>query len=281
MSKELIVIIGPTAVGKTAFAVNMAKELGCPIISADSRQFYKELSIGTAKPTEAEMDGVPHHFVGTISIDQEYSAGKFEVDVIALLDELFKEYDQVILTGGSGLYIDAVCNGVDDLPPADPELRESLNALTVAELQERLKQVDPAHFEVVDEVNPHRLIRAIEVTETTGIPYSAQRGRKRVERPFKITKVGLDMDRETLYDRINRRVDIMMSEGLLDEVRSLLPHKNKQALQTVGYRELIAHLEGSLSLEEAVEEIKKNSRRYAKRQLTWWRKDEEIDWRTV
>lgn len=279
MSKELIVIIGPTAVGKTAVSVSMAKDLGCEVISADSRQFYREMNLGTAKPTPAEMEGVPHHFINSLSIHDEYSAGMFETDALALLDSLFQTKDHAIMVGGSGLYIDAVCYGVDDLPEANPILREELNNTPLPDLQQRLKRIDPEYYQTVDLNNPHRLIRAIEVYEATGVPFSAQRRKKKANRPFRIKKIGLEMDREQLYSRIDTRVDRMMEAGLLEEAKTLCPHRQLQALQTVGYRELFRHFDGELTLEQAVDEVKKNTRRYAKRQLTWWRKDQTVIWR--
>lgn len=281
-TKSLIVIAGPTAIGKTAQSIAIAKQLNCPVISADSRQFFKEMSIGTAKPTQEEMQGVPHYFIDSHSITEEYNVGKFETDVLALLEQLFKTNNQVILVGGSGLYIDAVCRGFDDLPEAEPEIRERINALYESKgiegLQALLKELDPAYYDKVDLNNRQRMGRALEVCITTGKPYSELRKGKTVKRNFKTTKIGLNIAREALYTRINKRVDDMMEKGLLEEVRSLLPHKNLNALQTVGYKELFHYLEGGTDLAIAVEAIKQNTRRFAKRQLTWFRKDEEMKW---
>lgn len=278
MSKRLIVIIGPTAVGKTAVSVWLAKTLGCEILSCDSRQFYKELSIGTAKPTPEEMQGVPHHFIDSLSITDEYSAGKFEQDALVVLNRLFEASNTALMVGGSGLYVDAVCRGVDDLPEANPKLRDQLNNTPLMELQQRLQAIDPNYAEVVDKQNAHRIIRAIEVFEVTGTPYSALRQQQPKARPFDVVKIGLELPREQLYERINQRAELMMKSGLLEEAKALHPNKDLQALQTVGYRELFRHLDGELTLEQAVEEIKKNTRRYAKRQLTYWRRDEDIKW---
>ncbi len=281
-TKSLIVIAGPTAIGKTAQSIAIAKQLNCPVISADSRQFFKEMSIGTAKPSQEEMQGVPHYFIGSHSITEEYNVGKFETDVLALLEQLFKTNDRVILVGGSGLYIDAVCRGFDDLPEAEPEIRERINALYESKgiqgLQEFLKELDPIYYDQVDLNNRQRLSRALEVCITTGKPYSELRKGKKVKRNFNVVKIGLNIPREGLYARINKRVDDMMENGLLNEVQSLIPFKNLNALQTVGYKELFHYLEGGTDLATAVEAIKQNTRRFAKRQLTWFRKDEEMKW---
>lgn len=280
--KSLIVIAGPTAIGKTALSIAIANRLNCPIISADSRQFFKEMSIGTAKPTQEEMQGVAHYFIDSHSITEEYNVGKFETDVLALLEKLFKTNDQVILVGGSGLYIDAVCKGFDKLPEAEPEIRERINELYKSKgiegLQTLLKELDPVYYNKVDLNNRQRLSRALEVCMTTDKPYSELRKGKTTTRNFNIIKIGLNTSRETLYARINTRVDDMMKNGLLEEVRSLLPSKNLNALQTVGYKELFSYLEGETDLTTAVELIKQNTRRFAKRQLTWFRKDEEMKW---
>ncbi|MCC5932465.1 MAG: tRNA (adenosine(37)-N6)-dimethylallyltransferase MiaA [Cyclobacteriaceae bacterium] len=278
----LIVIAGPTAVGKTAFSIDLALALGSEIISADSRQFYKEMHIGTAKPVQNEMKGVAHHFIGFISVQDYYSAGMFELDVLRKLDVLFEKHPLVILTGGSGLYIKAVCKGMNEIPNPDLSIREQLylelenKGLDV--LRAELSEKDPVYCQSADLNNPQRIIRALEVIRDTGKPYSAYRSDKSVKRPFRILKIGLDRDREELYQRINDRVDQMMKGGLLEEAKSLWFLKHLNALQTVGYRELFAYLDGQSDFEEAIRLLKRNSRRYAKRQLTWFKADPEMQW---
>jgi tRNA dimethylallyltransferase len=278
----LIVVVGPTAIGKTAAAIHIAQHLNCPIISADSRQFFKEMSIGTAKPTKEEMQGVPHYLIESHSILEEYNVGKFETEVIQLLDQLFKTNKAVILVGGSGLYVDAVCKGFDELPEADPEIRKKINILFETEgiegLQSLLEKLDPEYFHKVDLQNPQRLSRALEVCLTTGKTYTSLREGKTKRRNFNILKIGLNTSREALYERINRRVDEMMKMGLLEEVKNLLPYKNLNALQTVGYKELFDYFDHKTNLENAVSLIKQNTRNFAKRQLTWFRRDSEIHW---
>jgi tRNA dimethylallyltransferase len=281
-AKFIIVIIGPTAIGKTALSIAIATKLNCPIISADSRQFYKEMNIGTAKPTALEMQEVQHYFINSHSITDDYNVGKFEIEVIALLEKLFQTTNQVIVVGGSGLYIDAICKGFDDLPEADPKTRNEINLLFESKgiegLQELLKKLDINYYHQVDLNNPQRLSRALEVCITSGKPYSELRKGKSTKRIFKTIKIGLNTSRETLYARINARVDDMMTSGLLNEVKSLLPYKHLNALQTVGYKELFSYLENKISIDAAVESIKQNTRKFAKRQLTWFRRDEEIKW---
>lgn len=280
--KQLIVLVGPTASGKTALAVKLAQTLHTEVLSADSRQFYKHLDIGTAKPGDEELHGVPHHFIDHLELEAHMSAGAFEQEALELLEELFQQHDHVLMTGGSGLYVDAVCRGFDDLPPADPALRAVLNERWETEglqvLQQELATKDPATFTTIEQDNPHRIIRALEVLESTGKPLVEHRSGKKVERPFHIRKFGIQIDRELLYQRIDQRVHRMMDAGLLQEVKDLLPYRHLNALNTVGYKELFAYLDGQHSLDEAVELIKRNTRRYAKRQLTWWRKDDEIQW---
>ncbi|MTI38741.1 tRNA (adenosine(37)-N6)-dimethylallyltransferase MiaA [Fulvivirga lutimaris] len=280
--KYLVSIVGPTAVGKTALCIDLAKALRTEIISADSRQFYKEMSIGTAKPTELELSQVRHHFVDDRSIEVEFSAGKFEKEAMNTISELHKIKETVIMTGGSGLYIDAVLNGFNEMPEIDPEVRQDLNAKFENEgleaLLEELEKVDPKYYETVDKGNPHRVIRGLEVYLSSGEPYSSYRTGRKPNRDFNAIKIGLERPREELYARINQRVDIMMSQGLLDEVTELQDFRDKQALQTVGYKEIFDHLDGVTDLNEAVELIKRNSRRYAKRQMTWFRRDNEIKW---
>lgn len=281
-SKNLIVIVGPTAVGKTAMSIAIAKEFDCPVVSADSRQFFKEMNIGTAKPTESEIQGITHYFINSHNITDDFNVGKYETEAIALLEKLFQTHEKVILVGGSGLYIDAVCKGFDELPEADEEIRNKINLLLKTDgiegLQKLLKELDINYFNKVDLQNPQRLSRALEVCLTTGKPYSELRKGKIKKRDFNIIKVGINTSRELLYDRINKRVDEMMKNGLLNEVKSLQDFKHLNALQTVGYKELFDHLENNLDLNSAIELIKQNSRRFAKRQLTWFHRDEEIKW---
>lgn len=281
-SKNLIVIVGPTAVGKTAMSIAIAKAFDCPVVSADSRQFFKEMNIGTAKPTETEIQGVTHYFINSHSITDDFNVGKYETEAITLLEKLFQTHEKVILVGGSGLYIDAVCKGFDELPEADEEIRNKINLLLktggIEGLQKLLMELDISYYNKVDLQNPQRLSRALEVCLTTGKPYSELRKGKVKKRNFNITKVGINSSRELLYDRINKRVDEMMKDGLLNEVKSLQDFKHLNALQTVGYKELFDHLENKLDLNSAIELIKQNSRRFAKRQLTWFHRDEEIKW---
>lgn len=282
LSKNLIVIVGPTAVGKTAMSIAIAKAFDCPVVSADSRQFFKEMDIGTAKPTETEIEGVTHYFINSHSITDDFNVGKYETEAIALLEKLFQTNEKVILVGGSGLYIDAVCKGFDELPEADEEIRNKINLLLKTDgiegLQKLLKELDINYYNKVDLQNPQRLSRALEVCLTTGKPYSELRKGKIKKRNFNIIKVGINTSRELLYDRINKRVDEMMKDGLLNEVKSLQDFKHLNALQTVGYKELFDHLENNLDLNSAIELIKQNTRRFAKRQLTWFHRDEEIKW---
>lgn len=281
-NKTLIVIAGPTAVGKTAIAIQVAQHYSTVVLSADSRQFYREMSIGTAKPDAEELATVKHYFIDSHTIQENFSVGDFEKQALALLDELFNEHDVVVMAGGSGLYIKAVCEGFDNLPVADPGIRHKLNqdftALGIKHLQERVKEVDPDYYEQVDIQNPQRLIRALEVFETTGKPISYYRKSTVNERPFNIVKIGLNLPRDILYQQINYRVDKMVEQGLLDEVKSLIPHRNLNALNTVGYSELFDHFDGKIDLESALDLIKQNTRHFAKRQLTWFRKDKDIHW---
>ena len=279
--KNLIVIVGPTAIGKTSLSIAIAKHFKCDIISADSRQFFKEMAIGTAKPTTTELAEAPHHFISNKSIDQKYSAGTFEIEAIAKLKELHKTNDVAILVGGSGLYVNAVCDGIDDIP-FDLEVREQLNKeledFGAKPLREELKEKDPEHYARMNTKNPQRLIRAIEVCRITGKTYSSFRKNTVKKRDFNIIKIGLNADREVVYNRINQRVDLMMEKGLLDEVKSLEKNKNLNALNTVGYKELFAYLDDYQTLEDAVDLIKQNSRNFAKRQLTWFKKDLTTNW---
>lgn len=281
--KSLIVVTGPTAIGKTDLAIKIALNYGTEIVSADSRQFYKEMSIGTAKPTKAETALAPHHFVDSISIQETYSAGKFETEALATINKILESHPVAVMVGGSGLFIKAVTEGFDLFPETDQTVRADLNKIYVTEgikpLQSQLQTLDPTYAAQVDLENPQRIIRALEVSLTTGRPYSSFRDTGiSKSRPFESIKIGLNIDRPQLYERINKRVDIMMEHGLLQEVEQLLPYRNLNALNTVGYSELFDYLDGKSSLDEAVERIKLNTRRFAKRQLTWFRKDPEIVW---
>lgn len=285
--KNLVVILGPTAVGKTSVAISIAKVLNTEILSADSRQFFRELNIGTAKPSEEELLSVKHHFINSLSIQDEYNVGKFEKEALETLEIIFNGKNTVIMAGGSGLYIDALCNGFDELPQADNDIRKKINTLYkergIEGLREKLKTLDEVHYKKIDLHNPHRLIRAIEVCMVTGKPYSSLRKKDNstdssIKRPFNIIKIGLNTDRKKLYERINQRVDKMMDQGLLSEVKSLVKFKNKNALLTVGYKELFDYLDGKTDLSRAIELIKQNTRNFAKRQLTWFRKDPAIKW---
>lgn len=281
-SPTLIVVAGPTAVGKTAAAISLAQHFNTVVVSADSRQFFREMSIGTAKPNTDELAAAKHYFIDSHAINESFSVGDFERDGLALLDELFKTHDKVILAGGSGLYIKAICEGFDELPVADIETREKLNLELqekgITPLQERLKEVDPDYYAEVDLNNPQRLIRALEVFETSGKPFSSYRNATINKRPFNIIKLALDMPREKLYERINLRVDIMLKQGLIDEVKTLLPYRNLNALNTVGYSEVFDYFDGKTSLDDAIALIKQNTRRFAKRQLTWFRRDQGFIW---
>lgn len=282
MNKTLIVITGPTAVGKTALCLDIAKHFDIPIINADSRQIFRELKIGTARPTEEQMQEVKHYFVGMLGLEDYYSASLFEQQVLELLDQQFQTHDYALMAGGSMMYIDAVCDGIDDIPTIDDATRDLMKKRLAEEglekLCEELKILDPEYYDIVDRQNPRRVVHALEICTMTGKTYTSFRKREKRERPFRIIKIGLNRPREELYERINRRVDQMMADGLLDEVRSLYPQRSLNALNTVGYKELFDYLDGRWSLEEAVERIKGNTRRYARKQLTWYKKDEQIRW---
>jgi tRNA dimethylallyltransferase len=279
----LISIVGPTAIGKTRVSIEVAKTLGTEIISCDSRQFFKEMNIGTAVPSPDELNAVPHHFIQHISIFDQYSVGKYEKEALELIDEKFKTHKTLCLTGGSGLYQKAVIEGLDHFPEVDENIRKELNNIYKTEglepLQSQLKKLDPVYFESVDINNPHRLIRALEICLGTSKPYSSFiNTEKSNDRNFTSLKIGLTADREIIYNRIEKRVDEMIESGLIEEAKSLYPNKNLNALQTVGYQELFDFFDDKISLEKAIEEIKKNTRRYAKRQLTWYRKQDDIKW---
>ena len=280
--KYLVVILGPTAVGKTRLSIDIANALGAEILSADSRQFYKELKIGVAAPTAEELAAARHHFIGHLSIHDYYSVSRYEQDVLSLLDDYFKTRDIALLVGGSGMYIDVVCEGIDDLPDPDEDLRTKLQKRLKTEglenIRAELKERDPEFFEIVDLNNPKRVLRALEVCIQTGKKYSELRSRKKVQRPFEIIKTGLQLPREILVERIHRRVDAMLEEGWLEEAKSVFEYRHLNALNTVGYKELFQYMEGNWSFDFAIEKIKTNTRRFAKRQMTWFRKDERIKW---
>lgn len=281
-ANTLLIILGPTASGKTDLAIRVAKWLGTEIISADSRQFFRELSIGTARPSEEQLKAARHHLIGHISVRDKYNISRFEQDVLALLNDLFTNFQTVVMCGGSGLYIDAVCQGLDEQPEHDPAIRHLLTTefknQGIQYLRDELQRLDPEYYEEVDLSNPNRMIRALEVCLMTGTPYSSYRKGFQKRRDFRIVKIGIDIPREELYNRINTRVDKMMAEGLLDEVRANSGYRHLNALNTVGYKELFTYLDGECTLDVAVEKIKTNTRRYAKRQMTWFRKDNEIRW---
>ncbi|MBL4716263.1 MAG: tRNA (adenosine(37)-N6)-dimethylallyltransferase MiaA [Bacteroidia bacterium] len=279
---KLLVIVGPTAVGKTEIAIEVAQLIDTDIISADSRQFYKELNIGVAKPTEDQLAKVKHHFINSISVTDEYNVGMFEKDSLDCLAEIYSSNNCAVMVGGSGLFIRAVCEGLDDLPDGNKEVRERLNnefeKNGVEYLSGKLKEVDIEYYNEVDVFNHRRIIRALEVYELTGHKFSSFRNGNKTQRPFEVHKIGLDLDREVLYERINKRVDLMIENGLIEEARNLYPQKNLSSLQTIGYTELFDFFDGNISEDEAIDLIKQNSRKYAKRQMTWFRKDKDIEW---
>jgi tRNA dimethylallyltransferase len=278
----LQIILGPTAVGKTDYAIAEALRVGSPVVSCDSRQFYRELRIGVARPDAAQLAAVPHYFIADRSITEPLSAGGYEVEALQLLEQLFRDHEVVVMAGGSGLYIDALCNGLDDFPAADPELREQLSARLrdegVAALRAELRLLDPETYATIDPANGQRIVRALEVTLATGRKYSSFKTHAAKPRPFTIEKIGLRRPRPDLYARIDARVDMMLAEGLLDEARALLPHRDLPALNTVGYKELFGYFDGRYDLPEAIRLIKRNTRHYAKKQLTWWSRDPSIRW---
>jgi len=282
MNKTLITVVGPTAIGKTKLAIDLAVKYNTVIISADSRQFFKEMKIGTAVPTFTELAAVQHYFIQHKSVLESYSVGDFEREAVILIEKLFLKHEVLVLVGGSGLYVDAVTKGLDNFPEVAPEIRARLNQKLVTEgisvLQTLLKKEDPSYFEKVDIQNPHRLIRALEICIGTGKPYSTFLAQTKPERNFNVITVGIEADRELIYDRINQRVDMMLANGLLEEVKSLLPNKDLNALQTVGYKELFKYFEAEWDLDFAISEIKKNTRRFAKRQLTWFKKNKTTIW---
>jgi tRNA dimethylallyltransferase len=284
MSKSLIILLGPTGIGKTDLSIDIAHYFHSQIISCDSRQIYKELRIGTAVPDQPSLDAIPHHFIRSHSIHDYYNASKFEVEVLNCLDSLFRESEVVLMTGGSMLYIDAICKGLDEFPDVDQQLRQSLMVRMeregIARLLDELRELDPVYYSEVDLKNPKRILHALEICLMTGNPYSALRRRQSAKRPFNIIKIGLNCDRKALYNRINQRVDRMFEDGLEQEVTDLYPFRRLNSLNTVGYRELFDYMDGTISLERARDKIKANSRRYARKQLTWFRNDPEITWFT-
>jgi tRNA dimethylallyltransferase len=278
----LRIILGPTAVGKTDYAIAEAQAVGSPVVSCDSRQLFREMRIGTARPDDAQMAAVPHYFIADRSVRDGCTAGQYELEALALLERLFQDHDVVVMAGGSGLYIDALCNGLDDFPPADPALRADLSRRLreegVASLRAELRLLDPESYATLDPANGQRIVRALEVTIGTGRKFSSFKTRPEKPRPFTIEKIGLKRPRPELYARIDARVDQMMSEGLLEEARDLLPQRDLPALNTVGYKELFGYFDGAYDLAEAVRLIKRNTRHYAKKQLTWWARDPAIRW---
>lgn len=281
MEKTLLILTGPTAVGKTQLSISLAQQFNSPIINADSRQIYRELPIGTAAPTPQEQMLVKHYFVGTHSVTETYSAGQYERDAMALLETLFRDRDVVVMSGGGMMYIDSVCNGLDELPNIQPEIRrqisEQYNNKGIEYLQQELKKQDEEYYNIVDIHNPQRLIHALEIITSTGQTYSSLRTGKRKQRPFRIVKVMLSRQRDELYDRINQRVLQMMSQGLEQEAYSVLPYRDLNSLNTVGYKEMFQYFDGNISKEECIRLIQQNSRHYAKRQMTWFRKDKTIN----
>ncbi len=278
----LIVVLGPTGVGKSAISIQLAQYFQTHIISADSRQFFRELRIGTAVPSISDLEKVPHHFIQNKSIHHYYNVSEFEVEALQLIDQLFQRHNPLIMTGGSMLYLDTICKGIDDIPTVDPAIRNEVvtwyEQHGLEALQHRLLEVDPEYYHLVDLNNPKRLLHAIEIFQMTGRPFTSFRKNTVKKRPFRIIKIGINQDRDTLYDRINQRVDQMMNRGLLEEVKTVYPYRELNSLNTVGYKELFSYLAGTCSLAEAVDLIKRNSRRYARKQLTWFRRDQEIAW---
>ncbi|HIT81411.1 MAG TPA: tRNA (adenosine(37)-N6)-dimethylallyltransferase MiaA [Candidatus Caccoplasma merdavium] len=284
MRKKLVVLLGPTAVGKTELSLQLAERLGCPIISADSRQLYRDMVVATAAPTREQLARVPHHFIGTLSLTDYYSAAQYEADALALIEQLFTRHDTLLLTGGSMMYIDAVCNGIDEIPTISDEVRRAVvtryEEAGLDVLLEELLRLDPDFYEKVDRRNPKRVIHAVEICRMTGQPYSSLRTETKKERPFDIVKIGLTRPRAELYERINSRVDAMMRDGLEAEARKLYPYRHLNALNTVGYKEMFAYFDGTYDLPAAVEKIKRNTRVYARKQMTWFRRDDTIVWFT-
>lgn len=282
MKHSLVILLGPTGVGKTELSLRIAGYFNSPIISSDSRQLYKDLPVGTAAPTADQMKRVKHYMVGTLELSDYYSASNFETDVIALLSELHQQHPVIIMSGGSMMYIDAVCKGIDDMPTVTSDIRDSIyqqfEQEGLAPILEELRISDPTHYEEVDRHNYKRVIHAVEICRMTGKPYSSFRTQIKKERPFQIIKIGLTRDRDELYDRINRRVDQMLADGLLEEARRVYPYKHLNSLNTVGYKEMFQYLDGNWPLDFAIEKMKRNSRVYARKQMTWFKRDTEITW---
>jgi|SRR5690554_1382898 len=280
--KTLLVLLGPTGVGKTEWSIRVAEQLGCPIISADSRQIYKGMTIGTAAPDEEQLKRVQHYFIGKLLPEDYYSASEFELDVLQLLQELHKKHNTIVMVGGSMMYIDAVCKGIDDIPTIDDKLRADLKELYDKEgldpIRRQLKILDPVFYDEVDLKNPKRVIHALEICLMSGKPYSSLRTNPNKKRPFKIIKVGFNRNRQELYDRINMRVDMMIEDGLIEEARSFYPKRHLNSLNTVGYKELFEYFDGNHTLDFAIEKIKQHSRNYARKQLSWFRRDKEVNW---
>ena len=278
----LVIVLGPTGVGKSDISVQLAKHYHTEIVSADSRQFFRELSIGTAVPSAADLAEVPHHFIQNKSIHHYYNVSEYETEALQCIQELFKKVNPVILTGGSMLYLDTICNGIDDIPTVDPEIRDEVirwyEACGIEALRQRLLKVDPEYYQIVDLNNPKRMLHAVEVCQMTGKTYTSFRTQTVRERPFRIIKIGINQDRKVLYERINQRVLRMMEAGLLEEAQSVYPCRTLNSLNTVGYKELFTFLDGDCSLDEAVDMIQRNSRKYARKQLTWFRRDQSITW---
>ena len=281
-NKTLVVLVGPTGVGKTDLSLELAEKFSSPIVSADSRQLYSDIKIGTAAPTDEQLARVKHYFVGCLKLTDYYSAAQYELEVMKLLDELFVSHGTVVLTGGSMMYIDAICKGIDDIPTVDKETREMMIEKYEKDGLERLcaelKLLDPEYYSIVDLKNPKRVIHALEICYMTGKTYTSFRTGNKKERPFNIIKIGLNRDREELYERINRRVDIMIEQGLVDEVKSVYKYKDLNSLNTVGYKEIIQYLDGNYTLDFAIDKIKQNSRIYSRKQMTWFKRDNEIKW---
>ena len=280
--KTLIVIVGPTGVGKTALFLEVAERLGTFIINADSRQIFRDIPIGTAAPTAEEQKRVKHFFVGKLHINDYYNASMFENDVIELLDKLFGEKDNIIMSGGSMMYVDAVCNGIDDIPSVNESIRQQVKSLYEADgldiIKEKLNKLDPEYFEIVDKNNPKRVIHALEICLSTGKTYTSFRTNTKKERNFRIIKIGLNRDRDELYSRIDKRVDLMIENGLIEEAKQMYPHKELNSLNTVGYKELFNYFDGKCTLDEAIFKIKSNTHKYCRKQLTWFKRDKDIHW---
>jgi len=278
----LIIVLGPTGIGKSDISIQLAKHYHSEIVSADSRQFFRELSIGTAVPSSEDLKIVPHHFIQNKSIHDYYNVSDYEIEAIQLISELFARVNPIILTGGSMLYVDTICNGIDDIPTVDPEIRDEVirwyEKNGIEALRERLLEIDPEYYRIVDLNNHKRLLHAVEIHQMTGLPFTSFRKKTVKERPFRMIKVGINQDRKVLYDRINQRVLKMMDAGLLEEAKTVYPHRKLNSLNTVGYKELFTYLDGDCTLDEAIDLIQRNTRKYARKQLTWFRRDQQINW---